>query len=183
MCHRGEARTGLPGRASGTSSPPRTTKVPRTITWAMSDEGAWGRRRSLGRSHAPPDRPRVCSRRALRHRRRRRRDRSRPTRGSASPVLRSQPVAIRCRPTRRRSPQHPRRAARPRPRACVRDDGIVEIDPATCTGCGACIPACPYDALSYAAAEPMPLSVPVSPTPECSSNTYSAHPMCSVNFR
>jgi hypothetical protein len=36
---RGAARTGWPGRASGTSSPSRTTKVPPTITWAMPDEG------------------------------------------------------------------------------------------------------------------------------------------------
>src|SRR5688500_7354500 len=36
--HRGEARTGRPGSASGTSSPSRTTKVPPTMTWAMPDD-------------------------------------------------------------------------------------------------------------------------------------------------
>ena len=36
---RGEARTGLPGRAPCTSSRSCTTKVPPTITWAMPDDG------------------------------------------------------------------------------------------------------------------------------------------------
>ena len=29
-----------------------------------------------------------------------------------------------------------------------RPDGIVEIDYDACTGCGACVPACPYDAIA-----------------------------------
>lgn len=30
-----------------------------------------------------------------------------------------------------------------------RDDGFVLIDPAACTGCGACVPACPYEAIYF----------------------------------
>ena len=32
---------------------------------------------------------------------------------------------------------------------CKRDDGIVVMDYDLCTGCQACIDACPYDAISY----------------------------------
>ncbi len=30
-----------------------------------------------------------------------------------------------------------------------RDDGFVLIDPAACTGCGQCVPACPYEAIYF----------------------------------